>query len=161
MLIHPLAILAIGIVTVVGLILVLRLNALLALITAALLVSVPAPGETSPKVGRVALEFGNPAGKIGLVIALSAIVGTCMMDSGAAGRIVRALLRLLGPNRASVALMGSGYVLAVPVFFDTVFDLLVPLARSPCRRTGQDDLKNLRAAGSLVPGIESGLLSSS
>src|SRR5690606_23879714 len=80
-------------------------------------------------------EFGSTAGKIGVVIALAAIIGQCMMDSGAADRIVRAFLRLLGQKQASVALMGSGFVLAVPVFFDTVFYLLVPLARSLYRRT--------------------------
>jgi H+/gluconate symporter-like permease len=58
-----------------------------------------------------------------------------MLDSGAADRIVRAFVKLFGEKRSPVALMGSGYVLAVPVFFDTVFYLLVPLARSLYRRT--------------------------
>jgi GntP family gluconate:H+ symporter len=60
-----------------------------------------------------------------------------MMDSGAADRIVRAFLSLLGEKRSAIALMASGYVLSVPVFFDTVFYLLVPLARSMTRRTGK------------------------
>jgi GntP family gluconate:H+ symporter len=41
--------------------------------------------------------------------------------------------------------MSSGFVLAVPVFFDTVFYLLVPLARSMHRRTGRHYLKYLMA----------------
>ena len=131
----PLVILIVGIVTVLGLIIVLRLNAFLALITAALIVSLMAPGSIGNKTARVAEAFGSTAGKIGVVIALAAIIGQCMMDSGAADRIVRAFLRLLGQKQASVALMGSGFVLAVPVFFDTVFYLLVPLARSLYRRT--------------------------
>ncbi|UCD58718.1 MAG: gluconate permease, partial [Candidatus Hydrogenedentota bacterium] len=63
------------------------------------------------------------------------------MDSGAADRIVRAFLSLLGEKRSATALMASGYVLSVPVFFDTVFYLLVPLARSMTRRTGRHYLK--------------------
>ncbi len=141
----PLAILAIGIVTVLGMIIVLRLNAFLALITAALIVSLLAPGEVSVKVSRVAGAFGSTAGSIAIVIALAAIIGKCMMDSGAADRIVRAFLRLLGEKQASVALMGSGFVLAVPVFFDTVFYLLVPLARSLYRRTKSNYLLYLLA----------------
>ena len=43
--------------------------------------------------------------------------------------------------------MGSGFVLAVPVFFDTVFYLLVPLARSLFRRTNKDYLKYILAIG--------------
>ena len=134
MLSPPLILLA-GLVTVVGLILVLRFNAFLALITAAMLVSLLAPGPWTDKIERVAEAFGSSAGKIGIAIALAAVIGKCLMDSGAADRIVRAFLGVLGERRASAALLASGFVLAVPVFFDTVFYLLVPLARSLWRRT--------------------------
>ena len=132
---HPLLILGIGITIVIGMIVVLRINAFIALISAALIVSMLAPGPLAEKVSRVASEFGETAGKIGIVIALAVVIGKCMMDSGAADRIVRAFLSLLGEKRSATALMASGYVLAVPVFFDTVFYLLVPLARSMTRRT--------------------------
>lgn len=131
----PLVILAIGIVAVIGMILVLRLNAFIALITAAMLVSLLSPGALGAKIARVAVAFGDTAAGIGIVIAMAAVIGKCLMDSGAADRIVRSFLRVLGEKRASVALMGSGFVLAVPVFFDTVFYLLVPLARSLWKRT--------------------------
>lgn len=137
---QPLVILAIGIATVIGMILVLRVNAFLALITAAMLVSVLAPGPMAQKMSRVAFAFGEAAGKIGIVIGLAAIIGKCMMDSGAADRIVRAFLNLLGEKQASVALMASGFVLGVPVFFDTVFYLLVPLARSLWKKTRKNYL---------------------
>jgi len=63
------------------------------------------------------------------------------MDSGAADRIVRAFLSLLGEKRSASALMAGGYILSIPVFFDTVFYLLVPLARSMTRRTGRHYIK--------------------
>jgi GntP family gluconate:H+ symporter len=69
------------------------------------------------------------------------------MDSGAADRIVRSFLRVLGEKRASVALMGSGFVLSVPVFFDTVFYLLVPLARSLWRSTRHNYVLYVTAIG--------------
>lgn len=131
----PLLILIIGIAVVLGLIIVCRINAFLALITAALVVSLMAPGEIGSRVDRVASAFGAMAGNIGIVIALAAVIGQCMMSSGAADRIVRAFLSVLGEKRAPAALMGSGFVLAVPVFFDTVFYLLVPLARSLHQKT--------------------------
>ena len=62
------------------------------------------------------------------------------MASGAADRIVQSFLKVLGEKRSSWALMGSGFVLSVPVFFDTVFYLLVPLARSLFRRTNANYL---------------------
>ena len=134
----PLWVLAIGIATVLVLILVFRVHAFLALITSAMLVGLLSDNiPVDQKIAKVAETFGVAAGKIGVVIALAAIIGKCLMDSGAADRIVRAFLGLLGEKRASWALLFSGYVLSVPVFFDTVFYLLVPLARATRIRTGR------------------------
>ena len=143
----PLVILLIGIVTVVGMIVVLRANAFIALITAAIVVSLLSAGELGDKISRVAEAFGSSAGKIGIVIAMAAVIGKCLMDSGAADRIVRSFLKVLGEKNASVALMGSGFVLSVPVFFDTVFYLLVPLARSLWKRTRHNYVLYVTAIG--------------
>ncbi|MBX3437627.1 MAG: gluconate permease [Planctomycetaceae bacterium] len=142
---YPLITLAVGVATVIGMIMVLRINAFIALITAAILVSLMAPGEPAAKIDRVAAAFGSTAAKIGIVIGLAAVIGECMMVSGAADRIVQFFIRLLGEKRASWALMLSGFVLSVPVFFDTVFYLLVPLARSLYLRTGKNYLLSLLA----------------
>lgn len=127
---YPLIILVVGVAVVIGMIMVFRINAFFALITAAIVVSLMSPGEGPEKIKRVADAFGASCGSIGIVIAMAAVIGKCLMDSGAADRIVRSFTRALGEERAPLALMGSGYVLSIPVFFDTVFYLLVPLARS-------------------------------
>lgn len=149
---HPLLILAIGVAVVVGAIVVLRLNAFIALIAAAILVSLLSPGPIDQKITRVAEAFGTTAGNIAIVIGMAAIIGECMMRSGAADRIVRAFLGALGESRGGAALAGSGFVLSIPVFFDTVFYLLVPLARSMFRRTGRNYLRYIMAitAGAAV-----------
>jgi GntP family gluconate:H+ symporter len=138
---YPLLVLAIGIFAIIFLIAALRLNAFIALMVSAIIVSLLAPGEPAGKISRVAAAFGTTAGNIGIVIALAVVIGKCMMDSGAADRIVRAFLAVLGEKRCSWALMSSGFVLSMPVFFDTVFYLLVPLARSANRRTGTRSLR--------------------
>ncbi len=142
---HPTLILLIGIVTILAGIVVLRLNAFLALIIAAIVVSLLAPGEAAVKIARVAEGFGRTAGTVGIVIALAAIIGKAMMDSGAADRIVNGFLALLGEKRGATALCSTGYILSIPVFFDTVFFLLVPLARSMYGRTNRNYLKYLLA----------------
>lgn len=143
----PLLILAIGVGIVLVSILWLRLNAFIGLITAAMVVSLLAPGETADKLSRVAAAFGNTAGGIGIAIALAAVIGGCLIASGAADRIVQASLALYGERNGSAALAASGFVLSIPVFFDTVFYLLFPLARSMHRRTGRDYLRYLLAIG--------------
>jgi GntP family gluconate:H+ symporter len=132
---NPIVILIIGVAFLIMMMLVLRLNAFVALITTAMIVSLLSPGDFADKITRVGKAFGGVAGGIGIVIAMAAIIGKCMMDSGAADRIVRTFLKALGEKRAPTALMLSGFVLSVPVFFDTVFYLLVPLARSLWTRT--------------------------
>lgn len=149
---NPFVILFVGIAVVIGMIIGLRLNAFIALITAAIIVSLLAPGELGEKVSRVATAFGKTAGGIGIVIALAAVIGKCLMNSGAASRIVEAFMKGLGEKRAAGALAGSGFVLSIPVFFDTVFYLLVPLARSLFKKTKKDYLKYVLAiaAGAAV-----------
>jgi len=142
---HPVLILLLGMATVLGAIILLRLNAFLALIAAAVLVSLLAPGEAATRIPRVAEAFGRTAGSIGIVIALAAIIGKAMMDSGAADRVVAAFLSVLGEKRAHTALQASGFVLSIPVFFDTVFYLLIPLARSMYTRTKRNYLMYLMA----------------
>ncbi len=130
----PVAVL-VGVILVLGLMLFMRVHAFLALLIAALMVSVLTVG-LSNSVAPVLLSFGETAGKIGVVIALAAVIGKCLLASGAADRIVGANVSLLGEKRAPVGLMGGGFFLAIPVFFDTVFYLLVPLARKLHKRTG-------------------------
>ena len=141
--------LVVGIVCVLGMIIFLRLNAFLALIISALIVSLGVgwtQGEDAgTRMNAVVQSFGSSAGGIGIVIAMAAIIGKCMLDSGAADRIVRNSVSLTGEKKASLGLMLSGFILAIPVFFDTVFYLLVPLARSLYRRTNQNYLRYLMA----------------
>ncbi|HYD53521.1 MAG TPA: SLC13 family permease [Gemmatimonadaceae bacterium] len=141
----PALLLLAGIVTVVGAIVLLRLNAFLALVLAAIVVSLLTPGDPAVKITRVAEGFGRTAGSIGIVIALAAIIGEAMTRSGAADRIVAGFVSLLGEKRGATALGATGFVLSIPVFFDTVFYLLVPLARSMRARTGRDYIVYLMA----------------
>ncbi len=87
---------------------------------------------------RLATAFGATAGGIGILIALASIIGQCLLESQAAAVIVDRLLQLTGPKRAPEALAASSFVLGIPVFFDTVFYLMVPLARSLRQRLGKD-----------------------
>ncbi|MEX0824549.1 MAG: SLC13 family permease [Pirellulaceae bacterium] len=144
---YPLMILAIGMVAVLGLIIGLKTNAFLALIVSALIVSLLAEGDPGERMQAVVNSFGSAAGSVGIVIAMAAIIGKCMLDSGAADQIVRTAIKVTGVKQAASGLMASGFVLAIPVFFDTVFYLLVPLARSLFKRTNRNYLRYLMAIG--------------
>lgn len=141
----PMATLVVGIVSVLGMIIGLRMNAFLALIISAIIISLMVGGDPSSRLDAVVSAFGSSAGNIGIVIAMAAIIGKCMLDNGSADRIVRWAVGITGEGKASIGLMGSGFLLAIPVFFDTVFYLLVPLARSLYRQTQKNYLRYLMA----------------
>jgi gluconate:H+ symporter, GntP family len=154
----PFLILLIGVSVVVAAIVVLRLHAFLALVLAALVVG----GLTSPtqietyastrslpgaevkkltsqsSAERVARAFGNTCGSIGIMIALAAVVGKALLDSGAADRVVRAAFWAVGAKRAPFALSATGFLLGIAVFFETVFYLLIPIGKSLATRTGKN-----------------------
>ena len=118
---HPLVVLLIGIIVVFVLIIQMKINAFIALITAATTVGVlSSKVPFSAVMGEVATIFGTVCGSIGIVIALAALIGQCLMESGAADKIVRVFVRALGEKNSTLSLLTSGYVLSVPVFFDTV-----------------------------------------
>ncbi|MDH5397926.1 MAG: GntP family permease [Cyclobacteriaceae bacterium] len=138
-----------------------RIHAFLALTGGAMLVAILAAAtlpEVADNIKLVSLKFGQTAGGIGLVIALAAIIGMCLTDSGAAQRIVQWFMKVFGEKHAGWALLASGFLLSVPVFLDTVFFLLIPLARTLGVRTGKNYLLYVLALGggavithSLVP----------
>lgn len=103
-------------------------------------------------IGNATKALGTSAGGIALIIAMAAVIGECLTVSGGAERVVNGLLRWWGEQRAGVALMLAGLVLAIPVFFDTVFLLLLPLARVLAMRTGRDYLFYVMAlcAGAVI-----------
>lgn len=151
----PFVVLIIGMSLVIFLIVQLRLHAFLALMLAAITVGLISPDlrqadglsamvEDSPRISHLILaveapmrEFGRVAGQVGFVIALAAIIGAAMLQSGAADCIVNRLIDIFGERRAPVALIAASVLLAIPVFFDTVFFLMIPLAQALYHRTGQ------------------------
>ena len=63
-----------------------------------------------------------------------------MLESGAAEKIVRSMLRLFGINKPPIALIITSFFIGIPVFFDTVIFMMFPLAKSLTIRTGKDYL---------------------
>lgn len=140
----PLIVLLIGTLAIVLFIVVFRLHAFISLMLASILVGIL--GQTVPEganawvlaVENSMKEFGITAGKVSFVIAIASILGIALTKSGAAERIVNQLIKLFGESRAPIALLVAGFILSIPVFFDTVFFLLVPLAIVLAQKTGKN-----------------------
>ncbi len=157
---NPFFILLVGILIVVGGIIGFKLHPFLALLLAAVAVALLTPvvsveqfflskGITADEalklshksIGeRIATEFGSTCAKVGILIAMAAIIGKAMLDSGAAEKIIRAMLKITGEKNAPVGFMLSSFFLTIPVFVDTVIFLMMPLAKAMGMRLGKNYL---------------------
>lgn len=146
----PILILLVGVIIVVGGIIGFKLHPFLALLLAALAVALLTPTEfvqqyfmskgmsdaealkqAHKSIGeRIGVEFGNTCAKIGILIAMAAIIGKAMLDSGAAEKIIRAMLKITGEKNAPIGFILSSFFLTIPVFVDTVIFLMMPLAKA-------------------------------
>ncbi len=145
----PLGVLAISVCLIIFLITVARVHAFFALSLAAFTVGILSrpgslPGEKEGAnhwvyaIDLATQGLGTTAGKIAVVIGLAAAIGMCLMESGAADKVVRRFLAVFGEKRAGFAICLSGYILSIPIFFDTFFMLLLPLAQALALRTGRN-----------------------
>jgi H+/gluconate symporter-like permease len=111
--VDPLGILALSVLFIVAAIALLRLHAFFALMMAAALVGIlTAAGQAGPHrfisaIGAATTEFGATAGKIGFPIALAAVIGISLMESGAADKIVRRMIALFGESRPWLCARGA------------------------------------------------------
>ncbi len=114
-----------------------KLHPFLALLFAAL--AVGAGGGLAPAQTLTALTggFGRTVGSIGIVIACGCIIGLALEKSGCAQVMASWVLRLTGEKRAMLAMSGTGALVSIPVFCDSGFVILSPLARSLARKTGE------------------------
>lgn len=152
----PFVVVVISVGLIITLITIARLHAFVALVLAAIsagLMTLPGTiaipkartGELPPNhavtaVAQSAIEFGSAAGGIGIVIGLASIIGVCLLESGSADKVVRRFLAIFGEKRAGFALLLATYVVSIPIFFDTLFMLLVPIAQALWLRTKKDYL---------------------
>ena len=79
--------------------------------------------------------LGGTISGIGVVIAIGTVMGALMEKSGGAETMADAILHLTGKKHAALGLAITGYFVSIPVFCDSAFVLLSPLAKRMSRDT--------------------------
>ena len=79
--------------------------------------------------------MGGTMADIGLVIALGTVTGALLEKSGAAETMASSILKITGEKHAALGLGITGYFVSIPVFCDSAFVLLSPIARRLSRDT--------------------------
>ena len=79
--------------------------------------------------------LGGTIAGIGVVIAIGTVMGALLEKSGAAETMAKTILKITGPKHAALGLAVTGYFVSIPVFCDSAFVLLSPLAKRLSRDT--------------------------
>ncbi|WP_455169886.1 GntP family permease, partial [Aegicerativicinus sediminis] len=124
-----------GIAVLLLLILRFKLQAFLALLIASIVVGLLAGISPNEIMTSIQNGMGNTLGFVAVVVGLGAIFGAILEQSGGANAIANYLLKLVGDKKAGWALMATGFIISIPVFFDVAFIILIPLLYSIQRRT--------------------------
>lgn len=126
-----------GIALLLFLILKLRIPAFIALLLTSIATGLMAGMEPGIIMDTVKEGMASTLGFVATVIGLGAIFGGILEHTGSAGVLARYLLSKTGEKRAPSAMMGTGFLVAIPVFFDVGFIILYPVIAALHHKTGK------------------------
>lgn len=77
--------------------------------------------------GAVYRGIGDTLGQLAIVIVLGAMLGKIVAESGGAQRIAMTMMAAFGEKKIQWALMVTGFIIGIPLFYNVGFVLMVPL----------------------------------
>ena len=126
-----------GIAILLILILALRIPAFIALLIASIIAGLMA-GLNGPEVmDTVQQGMGSTLGFVATIVGLGAMFGAILEKSGGAVALAKFLIQSLGIQRAPLSMVITGFVVAIPVFFDVAFIILIPVIYALQKQSGK------------------------
>ncbi len=139
-----------GVALVVILITWVRIPAFIALALGSFFVGVAARMPLAEIPRAFQQGVGDTLGFIAMVVGLGTLIGKLLAESGGALVVSRMLVRALGEKRLDWAMLLSGFLIGLPVFFQVGLVLLSPVLFTAIRQTGTP---LLRLAIPLIAGL--------
>lgn len=127
--------LGIGLAILIFLIVKTKIHVFVALLISAVIVGVVGGLGTGLTMSAITKGFGGTLGSIGIIIGLGIMMGQMFEISGAAERMARTFLKLFGKGKEEAALALTGFLVSIPIFCDSGFVILSPLAKALSRST--------------------------
>lgn len=115
--------------------LVLKINAFISLLITAIYVGIVMGMPLSDILQSIEKGMGGTLGFVAVVVGLGAIFGQILESSGGAESLAHFLVNKFGRDRASWAMVLTGFIVAIPVFFDVGFIILIPIVYALARDT--------------------------
>ena len=130
-----------GIGLLLFLILRFKIQAFLALLISSIAIGLIAGMAPSAIIDSVSSGMGNTLAFVATIVGLGALFGAILEHSGGARSIASSLLNRFGMERAPLAMVIAGFVVAIPVFLDVAFIILVPVIYALQRKSGKSLLR--------------------
>ena len=118
---------AFAILLLLFLVLKLKIHAFISLLIVSIVVGIVTGMDFNLIMTSMKNGMGNTLGFVATVVGLGAIFGQMLEASGGAESIAQNLLKHFGEKRASWALVLTGFIVAIPVFLDVGFIILIPI----------------------------------
>ena len=125
---------AAGVLVLLFLVIVLKLQAFVALLVVSFGVALVAGIPLGEIVPTITGGMGDTLGFVAIVVGLGVMIGRIIELSGGAQRVAMTLINRFGEERAPLALGLTGFIVAIPVFFDVGLIILIPLAYAISQR---------------------------
>jgi len=132
----PLIIAILGILLLFLLIAKFKLNAFLSFIIVCLFVGIFQGMELQSLVQSIQRGIGNTLGFLVLILGLGAMLGKLVADSGAAQQITTQLVAKFGVKHVQWAMVVTGFIVGIPMFYSVGFVILIPLVFTIAFSTG-------------------------
>ena len=132
----PLLIVSLGILLLFFLIVICRLNAFIAFIIVAIGIGIGQGMPLDALISSVEKGIGNTLGFLVMILGLGAMLGKLVAESGAAQQITNGLIRIFGVKNTKAAVMLTGFIVGVTMFYSVGFVILVPLVFTVASATG-------------------------
>lgn len=132
----PLFIVILGILLLFILIAKFKLNAFITFIIVSLFVGIAEGMEPISVVDSIQKGIGNILGFLVIILGLGAMLGKLVADSGAAQRITTHLVEKFGKKNIQWAVVLTGFIVGIPMFYSVGFVILVPLVFTIAAATG-------------------------
>jgi len=71
--------------------------------------------------------IGDTLGPLAIIVVLGAMLGKLVAESGAAQRIATVMMTIFGPKYIQWALMATGFIIGIPLYYNVGFVLMIPL----------------------------------
>lgn len=120
-------ILLIGMLLLILLITWVKISPFLAFILVSILIGFSNGMGISTITNALQKGIGDLLGSIVVILGLGAMLGKLIADSGAAQKIATGLMEIFGKKYILWALLLTGFIIGIPLFYGTGFVLVVPL----------------------------------